>query len=195
MRFLRREDIRFLFLETAMILVGVLAALVVDGAREDAATRRAVEAATSRLAVEVQGNAQELNELFEVVGERVIRLRELRSDRYSGMSLAQIQSEFGGFRSPEFSSAAWDRLSRSALGEKADPDLLRDAFYLYEANTQLKSLDDQVKSLVFSELYFSPHRARLAIDIAERIMEQQLSWAGILLPRYEAFLSAHASDR
>lgn len=142
----------------------------------------------------MRGNAQELTDLFEVVEERIVRLRELRGSRYSGKSLAQLQSEFGGFRSPELSAAAWDRLSRSALGEQADPELLRDAFYLYEANTQLKSLDDRVKNLVFSELYFSPDRAPLAIDIAERIMEQQLSWAGILLPQDDAFLSTDASD-
>ena len=190
---LRREDIRFLFLETAMVLLGVLAALLVDGAREQAATRRAVEAATERLVTEVRENIDELRDLNDVVSERVARLRGIQIEREEGVSLAQVQSQFGGFRTPEFNSAAWDRLSGSGLAEQADPDLLRDAFYLYEGNAQLKSLEEEMKDLVFSEVYFLPNRTQVAIEISERIMEQQLSWARILIPEYEEFLSLYGA--
>jgi hypothetical protein len=150
-RVLRREDLRFLLLEGVMVLMGVLAALLVEGAREEAANRRAVRVATERLVLEVDQNAEELKDLQEVVTERLALLRELRSAISTERSLAELVPQFGGFRTPDFNNAAWDRLSRSSLGESADPDLLRDAFYLYEWNEQFEALDGEINDLVFSE--------------------------------------------
>jgi hypothetical protein len=52
-------------------------------------------------------------------------------------------------------------------------------------------LNGKVSDLVFSELFFSPERVGVASAIAERIMQQQMSWARQLLPRYDEFLAAY----
>lgn len=190
-RVLRREDLRFLTLETVMVVIGVLAALFLDRVREDAENAGAVAAARIRLVVEVEHNRGELRELAEVVSGRLDLLLGQRAAVRPGTSLAGLVGEFGGFRTAEFSDAAWDRLSRSRLGEMADPDLLRDAFYLYEWNAQFEDLNGKISDLVFSELFFSPERFGVASAIAERIMRQQMSWARQLLPRYDEFLAAY----
>ena len=192
MRVIRREDLRFLFLETLMVLIGVFAALFLDGAREEARTARAVEAATMRLVREVRQNQQELESLSEVVSTRVVLLRQQRDALEPGIALSGAVGGFGGFRTADFSDAAWARLSRSQLGESADPDLLRDAFFLYEWNAQFEGLNEEINDLVFSELFFSPGKVAVALDISERIMDQQLAWAAGLLARYEEFLAAYS---
>lgn len=193
-RVLRREEIRFLILETLMVVVGVLAALFLDRVREDAENERTVAAARARLVTEVEQNREELQELVKVVSSRLDLLLQQRAEIPPGTSLAELVGEFGGFRTADFSDAAWDRLSRSYLGEMADADLLRDAFYLYEWNGQFEDLNGKISDLVFSELFFSPERAGAASDIAERIMRQQLSWAKDLIPRYDDFLAAYPTQ-
>ena len=192
MKVLRREDLRFLFLEALMILIGVLAALLLDSAREEAETRRGVRAARERLVLEVSQNRAELMDLEEAVSGRLSLLQQQRFGLQHGTSLADRMAEFGGFRTADFSDAAWDRLSRSYLGDSADPDLLRDAFYLYEWNAQFESLNGEINDLVFSEIFFTADKATVAIDISEWIMNQQLSWARELMVRYDDFLETHS---
>jgi len=193
-RVLRREEIRFLILETLMVVVGVLAALFLDRVREDGENARTVAAARARLVTEVEQNREELQELVEVVSSRLDLLLQQRAEIPPGTSLAELVGEFGGFRTADFSDAAWDRLSRSYLGEMADADLLRDAFYLYEWNGQFEDLNGKISDLVFSELFFSPERFGVASAIAERIMRQQMTWARQLLPNYDEFLVAYPNQ-
>jgi hypothetical protein len=176
-----------------MVLIGVLAALFLDGIREDFESAKSVSAARLRLVSEVEQNQAELREMVEVVSDRLGRLRELRSNRSSDANLARLAPDFGGFRTAELSDGAWDRLSRSSLGDLVDQDFLRAAFNLYEWNEQLEVLNAEIRDLVFSELYFSPAKVGVALDISERIMEQQLTWAEQLGARYDEFLDACGS--
>ena len=128
----------------------------------------------------------------DVVYERLERLRALRDDAPGDVALAGLMSRFTGYRIPDLSEGAWERLSRSDLAGSVDPELLAEAFYIYRWNRQFEELEDEINRLVYSELFYLPERRATAIAISERIMEQRLSWADQLLPQYESFLS-HAA--
>lgn len=184
-----KEKIGHLALEGIVVLFGVLAALLVDGARERANERRAAEAAEERLFREVRQNLAELRDVTEVVSYRLERLRELRDENPQGVPLAALVGRFAGYRTPELSSASWERLSGSQFTDWIDEDVLEGAFYLYERIEAFDSLDREISRLAFGELFFDPSSTSIAIAISERIMEQQLVWAADLIPRHEQFLS------
>lgn len=187
-----RDDVRFLVLEGLMVLFGVLAALFVDGWREDAQVARAVEAAMVRLDAEVEQNLAELDDLREVVEHRLSLLRGVKAELDGTTSLADHVATFEGFRTPDLNSAAWERSSRDFLANHMPDEYLHDAFVLYEWNEQFDALDAEINRLVYSELFFVPERASVALAISERIMAQQLTWARQVIPRYEAFLERYA---
>ena len=180
---------RYLGLETLIVLFGVLAALFVDGARERASLREAAEAAEERVYREVRQNLEELQDLAEVVAARLEQLQALGAEDPLGVPLAEMAGRFGGYRTPELNSAAWERLSGSPLADLVDAGVLEAAFYLYERVEAFDSLDREINRLVFSELYFDPSSVAMAIAISERIMEQQLAWAADLIPLHQQFLS------
>lgn len=175
-------------LEGFVVLFGVLAALLVDRVREDVVQHRAARAAVDRLFEEVAQNLGEMRGLQHVASERLDSLRALR-DAPPDLGLSDLIGRFYGFRTPDLSEAAWERLSTSQLADSVDPELLSAAFYLYEWNHQFDRLDDQINRLVYSEIYYLPERRPTAIDVSERIMEQQLSWAAQAIPMFEAFLA------
>jgi len=162
---------------------------LVDGARDSANQRRAAEAAQERVYREVRQNLVELQDLTEVVTERLERLRGLRDEEPEGLPLAELVGRFVGYRTPELSSAAWERLSGSQLADWIDAEVLEAAFFLYERIEAFDALDREINRLVFGELYFDPSSTTTAIAVSERIMQQQLVWAAELIPRHERFLS------
>ena len=184
-----KERLGYLALEGIVVLFGVLAALLVDGARERSSQRHAAEAAEERVYREVSQNLDELQDLVDVVTDRLERLRALRDERPTGRPLSDLVDRFAGYRTPELSSAAWERLSGSQLADWVDPEVLEAAFYLYERIEAFDSLDGEINRLVFGDSYFDPLSTATAIAISERIMEQQLVWAAELIPRHEQFLS------
>lgn len=70
-----------------------------------------------------------------------------------------------------------------------DPDLLAEAFYLYEWNRQFDQIDREINRFVYSEVFYLPERLDTAIAISERIKEQLLAWASVAIPQFEAFLA------
>ncbi|MGD8362213.1 MAG: hypothetical protein PVJ04_12375 [Gemmatimonadota bacterium] len=185
-----RGDLKYLMLEGLVVVFGVLAALVVDGWREEAARRSAAESAFRRVIAEVSLNLQELEDLSATVAERLERLRSLKTDAPPGVPLSELINRFTGYRTPDLREAAWDRLSGSDLSDLVDQDLLNEAFYLYEWGRQFDGLDLEIYRLTYSELFYLPERRSTAILISERIMEQQLSWTRELIPVYRDFLSS-----
>jgi hypothetical protein len=185
---IRRGDLKYLVLEGFVVLFGVLLALLVDGLREGAAQREAGAAAVDRVLEETRQNLLEIEDLVEVVEGRLGQLRALEDDVPANAGLSDLIGRFRGYRSPELNEAAWLRLSGSSLADAVDPTFLTEAFYLYEWNHQYTQLDREISRLVYSELFYLPDRRSTAIRISERIMEQQLSWASELIPRYQRFL-------
>ena len=192
MALMRRQDIKYLALEALVVVFGVLAALLVERVREERAHERAAAVAGGRLTAEVAQNLAELRDLQEVVQERVGYLRALREEKTPG-SLAELVGRFEGYRTPDLSGAAWTRLSTSDLADAVDPQLMADAFYVYEWNRQFDQLEREINRLVYSELFYSPEAAPTAIAISERIMQQQLAWVAPAIPQLEAFLESVGS--
>lgn len=187
-----RGEWRRLLVDTLVVLIGVLAALVLNNIREDIAAERAARGATSRLVQEVAQNAQELRNTREVVGRRISKLRKLREELPADRSLKDLMGQFHGYWVVELSASSWEYLSRSALANSVDPNLLQDAFALYKANRRFDQLNGQIQGFVYSEAFVSPGKAATAVDISEAIMWQQLRWSKELLPQYEQFLERYS---
>lgn len=185
-----RGDLRYLALEGLVVLFGVLAALVVDGWREEASRRSAAEQAVQRVVEEARLNLQELEDLFETVTERLEQLRSLEAEAPAGVPLSELMGRFTGYRTPDLREAAWERLFGSDLATLVDQDLINKAFYLYEWGSQFDGLTQEIYRLTYSEIFYVPEGRTTAILISKRIMQQQLSWAGDLIPLYQEFLSS-----
>lgn len=183
-----RKDFRYLALEALVVLFGVLAALLVDRLRADAVVDRAATAAVTRLVAEVRQNRDEISEMATVVEDRLVRLRQLEQESPSG-GLAVHLHRFEGYRTPDLNGAAWDRLAGSDLADAVDPELLAEAFYLYQWKRQFEQLDDHINNLIYSETFYLDEKRTVAIAISERIKQQQLTWARNSLPQFDAFLA------
>ncbi len=192
MKEIRRGDLKYLALEAVVVLFGVLAALLVDGVRAEAGRQEAAEEAVQRVFTEVAQNLDELLGLRDDVAGRLERLRAVGSDAPADVALVALTSRFGGYASLDLSEGAWERLSRSDLADSVDPELLEEAFYIYERHQWFEALTLEMYSLVFGEMFYLPERRSTAIAISEGIMEQQIRWANDLVPRYENFLSRAA---
>jgi hypothetical protein len=186
---IRRSDVRLLALETCMVLVGVLAALLVDGLRESRRLDEEARAATDRLLEEVRVNLRELESLDSVVTDRSGRLRALELELDGTVPLGKLTPRFGGYRSPDLSEGAWQRLSTGAVAEHVPPDLLQEAFELYALHRYFLGLDEQIGRLVYGELNLDPARARYGWAVALAIMEQQSNWAREFIPQYRDFIA------
>lgn len=190
---LLRGEWRRLLVDTLVVLIGVLAALVLNNIREDIAAERAARDATSRLIQEVVDNAEVLRSTREVAQRRLSALQELRREQLPvDKSLKDVVDRFHGYWVVELNSSSWEYLSRSALADSVDPNLLQSAFALYKANRRFDQLNGQIQDFVYSEVFVSPGRAVTALDISEAIMWQQLRWSEELLPEYEKFLARYA---
>ncbi len=185
----RRTDVRLIVLETGMVLVGVLAALFVDGWRESRRLDEEARGATNRLLDEVRVNLRELESLDSVVTERSARLRALEPELDGTTPLGALTARFGGYRSPDLSEGAWQRVSLGAVAEHVPPDMLEEAFELYALHRYFLGLDEQIGRLVYGEMNLDPARVRYAWAVALAIMEQQASWAREFIPHYRDFLS------
>lgn len=191
---MRANDWRYLALEALIVIFGVLIALLVDRWREDAARGEAAAAATERLFGEVHQNLAEMRDLDAVVSERLALLRAAAAGAPDGAGLADLLGDFVGYRSPDLSEAAWQRLAVSDLADVVDPDLLTEAIYLYEWNRLFAELDGEVNRLIYSELFYRPEQRAIAVAISERLMAQQLTWARQAIPQYGRFLTGAESD-
>lgn len=192
---LLRGEGRRLLVDTLVVLIGVLAALVLNNVREDMLAQQAARGATERLIQEVATNAEELRNAREVVQRRLSLLRELQGDVPPGESLKDLVLQFGGFWSVSLEASSWEYLSRSALADAVDPQLLQEAFALYKTNGSFDRLNDQMGEFVYSEAFVSPDKTGVAIEISETIMLQQLNWVDWLMPQYEKFLARFAVEK
>lgn len=183
-----RRDFRYLALEAVVVLFSIIAALFVDGAREEAARRASAQVGVERLILEVEQNLRELGAMRDDVETRLRQIRALRADPPADAGLAELISRFQGYRTPDLAEAAWERLSGGDLADDVDPDLLADAFRLYEWNRQFDQLDQEISRFVYSETFYLPERLDTALAISERIKEQLLSWAAVAIPQFESFL-------
>ncbi|WP_308363786.1 MULTISPECIES: hypothetical protein [unclassified Microbulbifer] len=191
---IRQGDWRRLLVDTLVVLIGVLAALVLNNVREDVVAERAARVATVRLIQEVEQNAEELRNIHEEVERRLSLLRELREQLPADKSLRDLVGQFHGYSMPELNASSWEYLSRSALADAVDSELLQEAFALYSINKHFDRLNEQIQDIVYSELFVSPDKTAAAIDISETIMWQQLLWMEELLPKYEQFLSRYSAE-
>ena len=185
-----RRDIRFLALESLMVLLGVLVALFVDEWRQASAADAEAEAAVLRLAEEVRQNLRELNELDSVAAYRLGLLDDLEPELDGSQSLASMVGRFGGYRSPDLARSAWERISTGQVADRLPAAFREDAFRLYALHRYFDRLDEHVDRLVFSEAFHEPSRAPIALAISRRIMAQQRVWAQEFVPKHEAFLNA-----
>lgn len=192
---LLRGEWRRLLVDTLVVLIGVLAALVLNNVREDIAAERAARGATSRLIQEVTDNAEALRDTREVTQRRLSALQELREQLPADKSLKDLVDRFHGYWVVELNASSWEYLSRSALADSVDPNLLQEAFALYKANRRFDQLNGQIQDFVYSEAFVSPDRTVTAVHISEAIMWQQLRWSEELLPEYEKFLERYSGER
>lgn len=181
------RDLRYLLFEGLIVVFSVLVALAVDEWRENRSLDARTEVALDRLTDEIVRNRAELAELADVVEDRLERLRTLADDPTAQGSLGRLIGRFGGYRSPEFSEAAWSRLVSSPLADRVDPAFLEGAFDLYAFHPYFRGLDEEVNRLIYSELFHDPGRMRTALLISERIMVQQRIWAREALAAHDAF--------
>ncbi len=172
-----RRDFRYLALEAVIVLFSIIAALFVDSAREEAACRAAAQAAVERLMLEVDLNLHELRAMRDDVTTRLRQIRALRDQPPADVGLAELIDRFQGYRTPDLAEATWERLSGSDLASVVDPDLLAEAFRLYEWNRQFDQIDREISRFVYSEVFYLPERLDTALAISERIKEQLLAWA------------------
>lgn len=191
---MNKRDRKYLTIEGVVVLFGVLIALVVDHARQQWLEDREAQIALSRVYLELDHNLTQLEDLQTVGTDRLARLRELRSIEGSEHSLADLMSRFSGYRTPDLNEAAWNRLVQSRLADSIDPQLLEQAFQIYEANQLFDGLDWEINRLVYSELFHSADKRPVAIAISERIMAQQLTWVAEQIPRYAEFLCTAPDD-
>lgn len=189
---IRQGDWRRLLVDTLVVLIGVLAALVLNNIREDVVAERAARVATARLIQEVELNAEELRNTREVVERRISLLREVREQLPADKSLKDLMEQFRGYWVVDLNTASWEYLSRSALANSVDPELLQEAYVLYKINSHFDRLNGQIQDIVYSELFVSPDKTEAAVDISEAIMWQQLLWAEQMLPEYEKFLDRYS---
>lgn len=189
-----RGELRRLLVDTLVVLIGVLAALVLNNIREDMLAERAARVATERLVQEVANNTEELRDAREVVQRRLSKLGKLQGDIPPGKSLKELVLQFNGFWSVNLNASSWEYLSRGALADSVDPQLLQDAIVLYKTNGSFDRLNDQIQSFVYSEAFVSPDKASAALEISETIMLQQLNWVDWLLPQYESFLERYGAQ-
>ena len=189
MKEIRRRNLKYLALEAVVVLFGVLAALLVDGFRDEAGRQEAADAAVERLFVEAAQNLDELLDFRDDVAGRLERLRALRSDAPADVALIALAPRFGGYASLDLSEGAWERLARSDLANSVDPELLEEAFYIYERHQWFDALTLEIYSLVFGEIFYLPERTSTGIAISQGIMEQQIRWANELVPLYENLLT------
>ncbi|MFC6634553.1 hypothetical protein [Microbulbifer taiwanensis] len=187
-----RGEGRRLLVDTLVVLIGVLAALVLNNVREDMLAERAARDATERLIQEVASNAEELRSIRGRVERRISALRELQANIPPGRSLKDLLEQFRGYSMAELNASSWEYLSRSALVDSVDAGLLQEAFTLYSFNKHFDRLNGQIQDIAYSELFVSPEKAAVAIDISETIMWQQLLWIEELLPKYEQFLDRYS---
>ncbi len=183
-----RRDFRYLALEAVIVLFSIIAALFVDSAREEAARRAAAQAAVEHLMLEVDLNLHELRAMRDDVTTRLRQIRALRDQPPADIGLAELIDRFQGYRTPDLAEATWERLSGSDLASVVDPDLLADAFRLYEWNRQFDQIDREISRFVYSEVFYLPERLDTALAISERIKEQLLAWAAVAIPQFESFL-------
>ena len=183
-----RRDFRYLALEAMVVLFSIIAALFVDSARAEAARRASAAVGVERLMLEVEQNLRELHAMRDEVATRLGQLRALRDDPPPAAGLAELINRFQGYRTPDLAEAAWERLSGGDLAGDVDPDLLADAFRLYEWNRQFDQIDQEITRFVYSETFYLPERLDTALAISERIKEQLLSWAAAAIPQFESFL-------
>ncbi|MBB3063042.1 hypothetical protein [Microbulbifer rhizosphaerae] len=191
---IREGDWRRLLVDTLVVLIGVLAALVLNNIREDMVAERAARIATERLLQEVAGNAESLQDAREVMERRLSLFRELREDLPAGKSMNDLLPRFHGYWFVDLNSASWEYLSRSALADSVDPELLQDAFDLYSVNKHFDSLSSQIQDFVYSEIFVSPDKIHVAMNVSEAIMRQQLRWAEHMVPEYEKFLARYSGE-
>ncbi|MCW8127478.1 hypothetical protein [Microbulbifer halophilus] len=189
-----RGEWRRLLVDTLVVLIGVLAALVLNNVREDIMAKQAARGATARLVQEVADNAEALRDTREVTQRRLLALRELREELPADKSLRELVDRFHGYWVVELNASSWEYLSRSALADSVDPDLLQQAFALYKVNRRFDQLNGQIQNFVYSETFVSPDAAATALNISEAIMTQQLRWSRELLPQYEEFLDHYAEE-
>ncbi len=183
-----RQDVRFLVLEGIMVLFGVLAALFVDEWRQERELRAEARAAMESVVVEVRENLEELQALDSVVTRRMELLDALQPELDGTTPLASLAGRFRGYRTPELSENAWQRLTAGRAADHVPGAFLQDGFAVYTFNAKFSRLEDEVTRLVFSEVNFDPGRVRTAWSIARGIMDQQVAWAGVSTERYQAFL-------
>lgn len=188
-----RRDFRYLALEAVVVLFSIIAALFVDSAREGEARRVAAQAGVERLMLEVERNLDELRATSDDVSARLVQIRALRGHRPTDVGLSELIHRFQGYRTPDLDEAAWERLSGSDLASVVDPDLLADAFRLYEWNRQFDQIDQEISRFVYSEVFYEPERLDTALAISERIKEQLLAWAAVAIPQFESFLDRRTS--
>ena len=186
-----RNDIRFLVLEGLMVLFGVFAALLLEGWREDAQARKEADMVVDRVLVEVRTNLDELRSLDSVVTYRLARLDSVAAGWDGGTSMAGVVGSFTGYRTPDLSSSAWQRLSTGPAADHVSVDLVQDGFELYSLHGYFSRVDDEISRLVYGEAFHDPVRFPYAAAISRRIMVQQVTWARQFIPRYEAFLDEH----
>lgn len=188
-----KHELRFLFFEGLMVVFSVLAALLVDEWRQDVQVRHQVEIARSALDSEVRHNLRELITLDSVASARRDRLQALKPAASPGQSLSALTGRFGGYRTTDLASAAWVRLSTGALADHLPQEYVTDAFDLYAWNTALAGLNDQVKRLVYGEVFYDPVRTGVAKAISLAIMDQQIAWAEQARPKFEQFLEKYGT--
>lgn len=187
----RTGALRFLLLESLVVVISVLVALAVDGYREEVGRAERVQEARSQILAEVGANLDELQTSDSIISYRLGRLQELepvaaRGDR----PFADIR--FGGFWIPELRTAVWERVRGGELGARLPAEFMNEAFGLYGVNDELDTLDEEVRDLTFSGLNHRPGEAEVAWAVAESIMRQQLAWIGLSIGLHRDFLDRFA---
>lgn len=190
LRGLRRGTLRAALGEALVVVFSVLVALAVDEWRENRQIQHRVDQSMERVVAEVRLNLRELEETDSIVAARREDLASLR-ERVATGDDALADLDYGGFRLPELSTGAWDRMSGGQNGDRVPADFMEDAFRLYGGLEQLDAMGDDIRRLAFGEVMYQPDRAPIAWRLAMTVTGSQRGIFQEMIARHQAFLREH----
>lgn len=182
--------VRFLLLESLVVVLSVLVALAVDEWRDDRDRQRRAREAMEDVVEEVRMNLSELAYTDSVMSDRQRRLHAVEDSLDGTRPFAYYNRYFGGYYTPDLSRAAWERATSPTVAERVPTAFYADAFPVYRGTEVLMGLEARVQDLAFSPLVYEPASDRVAMNIARAIVQQELNWIRAFERDFRAFLEA-----
>jgi type II secretory pathway pseudopilin PulG len=188
------RELRWVALESLLIVVGIVAAFMLEDwarSRQDAAR---LEAMVNRLNQEVAINLAEYEYAIDVIGDRLKRLNALADEVDGTKALMDYMPRFDGFWTPDLSDVTWQQARLDPLISNLDPDYIEALMRLHIWEDYFARIDGRIVDLTFSEFGLDNGKAKLAWRVSTMLMTQQLSWARECAAAHRDFLTRFAPE-